>query len=156
MVRSLDGDTVFFEIVAWVLPDALSQYVVVIYFDYGRRTSLDLRKENVFTFKKKRTKRYHAKTMIDSDYADYLALLANTPSQAKSLLHSLEHAAGGNSLLVNVKKTVHVFHQEGDISNLSGKPLKLVDEVTYLGSNISSTESDVNVRIEKRSVLLTG
>ena len=29
------------------------------------------------------------------------------------------------------------------------KPLKLVDQFIYLGSNISSTESDVNIHIEK-------
>ena len=29
--------------------------------------------------------------MTDADYADDLALLANTSAQAKSLLHSLEH-----------------------------------------------------------------
>ena len=32
------------------------------------------------------------------------------------------------------------------ISTLSGKPLKLVDQFTYLGSNISSTESYVYIR----------
>ena len=35
------------------------------------------------------------------------------------------------------------------ISIFSGKPLKLVDQFIYLGSNISSTESDVNMCIEK-------
>ena len=37
------------------------------------------------------------------------------------------------------------FKQEEAISTLSSKPLKLVDQFTYLGSNISSTESDVNI-----------
>ena len=41
------------------------------------------------------------------------------------------------------------FKQEGAISTLSVKPLKLVDLFTYLGSNISSTESDVNIHIGK-------
>ena len=31
---------------------------------------------------------------MDADYADDTALRANTPSQAESLLHSLEQAAG--------------------------------------------------------------
>ena len=34
-------------------------------------------------------------------------------------------------------------------SLLSSKPLKLIDSFTYLDSSISSTESNVNVRIEK-------
>ena len=37
----------------------------------------------------------------------------------------------------------------GDISTLSGTPLKLVDKFTYLGCNISSTESNVNIGIRK-------
>ena len=35
------------------------------------------------------------------------------------------------------------MRQEGTISTLSGKHLKLIDQFTYRGSNISSTESDV-------------
>ena len=37
------------------------------------------------------------------------------------------------------------FKQEGAISTLSGKPLKLVDQFTYLGNNVSSTESNVHI-----------
>ena len=43
--------------------------------------------------------------MIDADYADDLALHANEPAQAESLLHSLEQTAGGIELYVNVNKT---------------------------------------------------
>ena len=39
--------------------------------------------------------------------------------------------------------------KQGAISILNGKPLKLVDQFTYISSNISSTESDVNIHIEK-------
>ena len=39
--------------------------------------------------------------------------------------------------------------KQGAISTLSGKPLKLVDKFTFLGSNIISTEYNINVRIEK-------
>ena len=35
--------------------------------------------------------------------------------------------------------------QDGAISTLNGKPLKLVDYITYFESTISSTESNVNV-----------
>ena len=48
--------------------------------------------------------------MADADYADYLALLSNTPAQAESLLHSVEQVAGGIGLHVNANKTkVYVF-----------------------------------------------
>ena len=42
---------------------------------------------------KKRSRRYPARTITDADYADDIALLANTPNQAETLLHSLERAA---------------------------------------------------------------
>ena len=41
------------------------------------------------------------------------------------------------------------FKQEGAISILSGNTMKLVDQFTYLGSNISSTESNVSIYIGK-------
>ena len=37
------------------------------------------------------------------------------------------------------------FKQEGAISTLTRKPLKLVNQFTYLGSNITSTESNINI-----------
>ena len=90
----------------------------------------------------KRSRRYPAKTITDADYTDDIAILANTPTQAETLLHSLERAAGG--LHVNAHKTEYMcFNQTGDISTLDGTSLKLVDKFTYLGSSISSTEKDI-------------
>ena len=85
-----------------------------------------------------------------TDYADDLALFVNITAQAEFLLHSLEQAAGAIGLFVNVNKTeFRRFKQEGTISTLSGKPLKLVDQFTYLSNNISSTESDINIYLAK-------
>ena len=42
-----------------------------------------------------------------------------------------------------------MFNQDSATLSLKNKPLKLVDQFTYLGSNISPTESDVNTRIGK-------
>ena len=88
----------------------------------------------------------------NTDYTDDQALLANTPTQAESLLHSLEKAPGGIGLNTNPDKTEYMsFKQKRAISTQSDKPLKLVDQFTYLGSNISSTESDVNRCLAKAS-----
>ena len=79
------------------------------------------------------------------DYADNIALLANAPAQAKTLLHSLERTAAGISLHINAHKTGYMrFNQTGDISTLNGSSLKLVDKFTYLGSSVLSTETDIN------------
>ena len=48
------------------------------------------------------------------------------------------------------------FKQDGAISILNGKPLKLVNHITYFSSNISSTESDVNIPIEKEWTAIDG
>ena len=50
---------------------------------------------------------------------------------------------------------IKLCFKQGVISTLSGRPIKLVDKFTYLDSNISSTESDVNIRIAG-GLLLTG
>ena len=47
------------------------------------------------------------------------------------------------------------FKQEKAITTLNYKPLKLVDPFTYLSSDISSAESDFNIRLERRALQLT-
>ena len=75
---------------------------------------------------------------MDANYADVIALLANTPAQAKTLPHSLEQAAAGIDLHVNTHKMEYMcFIQIGDIT-LNGSSLKLVDRFTYQGSSVSS------------------
>ena len=41
------------------------------------------------------------------------------------------------------------FNQRGDISTLNDSSLKLVDKFIYQGSNVSSTETDINTRLAK-------
>ena len=147
-VRSPDGDTDYFDIVAGVLQgDTLAPYLFIICLDYVLRTSINNIRENGFELTKKRNRRYPAKTI---DYADDIALLANTPNQAETLLHSLERAAAGIGFHVNAHKTEFMcFNQKGDISTLDGTSLKLVDKFTYLGSSVSSTEKDIDTRLMK-------
>ena len=97
------------------------------------RTSINKIKENGFKLTKERSRSNSAKTITDADYADNIALLANAPTQAETLLHSLEQAAQGIALHVNAHKTEYIcFNQAGDISTLKGSALKLVDKFTNL------------------------
>ena len=90
-VRSPDGDTDYFDIVARVLQgDTLAPYLFIICLDYVVRTSIDKIKENGFELTKKRSRRYPTKTNTDADYTDDIAILANAPAQAETLQHSLE------------------------------------------------------------------
>ena len=93
------------------------------------RTSMDLMKENSFKLAKVRSRRYPAQTITDVDYTDDITLLANTPVQVESRLHSLERAAGAIGLHVNADKTEYMrFKQSGEFSTRKGGPLKLVDK----------------------------
>ena len=145
-VRSPDGDTEYFDIVAGVLQgDTLAPYLFIICLDYVLRTSIDKIRGNGFELTKKRSRRYPAKTITDTDYADDIVILANTPDQAETRLHSLERAAAGIGLYVNAHKTEYMcYNQTGDISTLGGTPLKLVDKFTYLGINQKGHRNQVN------------
>ena len=78
-----------------------------------------------------------------------LTLFTNILNQAESQLHNLKQTARGIGLNVNSDKIVFMFYQDGPISSLKSNPLKLVNQFILLGSNISSTESDVNIHVEK-------
>ena len=116
-VRSPDGDTEYFDIVAGILQgDTLAPYLFIICLDYVLRTSIDKIRENGFELTKKRRRRYPPKTI--TDYADDIAILANTPDQAETLLHSLERAAAGIGLNVNAHKTEYMCYNQTGASPL--------------------------------------
>ena len=70
---SPDGDADNFDIVACVPQgDKLAPYLFIICLDYG------------FKLAKERSRRYPTQTITDVDYADDIALLANTPAQAEN------------------------------------------------------------------------
>ena len=107
-------------------------------------------KENGFALAKAGGRRYLAQTITDADYTDDIALLANTPAQAESLLQSLKEASGGTDVHANADKAKYMcFNQRGDISTLNGGSLKLVDKFTYQGSSVSSTETDIKTWLAK-------
>ena len=125
--------------------DTLAPYLFIICLDYKLRTSIDIIKDNGFKLAMERNRRYPTQTITDADYADDIALLANTTARAESLLHSLEWAVAGIGFHVNAdKKEYTSFNQRCNISTLIGSSLKLVDEFTYQGSCILSTKKEIN------------
>ena len=63
-VRSPDGHTNYFDIVAGVLQgDTLAPYLFIICLHYMLRMSIDLMKENCFKLAKERSRRYSAQTI---------------------------------------------------------------------------------------------
>ena len=82
--------------------------------------------------------------------SDGLVFLTYSAIQGKFLLHSRKQASRGIDGYVNSFETERViFKENGAISKLNEKPRKLLDKLTCLDSNISSTEPDVKKRIEK-------
>ena len=126
-----------FDIVAGVLQgDTLAQCLLISNLDNAIQTLIDLMKENGFTEKKARSRRYQAQTIMDVDLADNGALLVNT---FKSLLQNLEKAAGGRDLYVNAEKqrtSVSITIKQE--TTLRGRSLKLVVKFSCLGSSVSS------------------
>ena len=90
----------------------LVPYQFIIYLDYVLRKSIDITKDNGFELAKERSRRYPAKPITDADYADDIALPANSPAQAETLQHSLERTAAGISLHVNADKTKYMCLME--------------------------------------------
>ena len=150
-VRSPDGDTDFFDICAGVLQgDTLAPFLFILCLDYVLRNSIDKIKENGFTLQKSRSRRNPAVKITDADYADDLALLADSIQGATEFLHSLEKVASEIGLYVNASKTEFMtFNQDGTINSLNGEPIKSTELFIYLGSQIANTLKDVELRIAK-------
>ena len=146
-----DRDTDNFVIVAGMQQgDRLAPFLFIICLGNVLRRSIAKMKEYGFKLGKERSGRYPAEAIQSANYANDIALLANTPALAKTPLHSLKGAAVGIGLHVNTDKTEYMgFNQRGNVSTLTGRSLKLVDKFTYLRSSVSSTETGINTRLAK-------
>ena len=124
--------------------NTLAPSLFIICLNYIIRISIDKIKDNGFKQTKERSRRYTARTITDADYAGDIELLANALAKAETFVHSLERAAAVIDLHVNAHKTEYMcLNQIGDISTLNSCALKLIDKFTYLGSSVSSTETDI-------------
>ena len=88
--------------------DTLVPCPFIICLDSVLRTSIVLMKENGFTLEKARSRLYSTQTITDADYADDIALLANTHAQTESLPHILKQATGGIGVHMNADKTEYM------------------------------------------------
>ena len=151
-VRSPDGDTDFFDIVAGFLQgDTLAPYLFIICLDYVLRTSIDKSNENGFELTQKRSRRYLAKTITDADYVNDIAIQANAPAQAETPLNlsgTSRHRAL-TSMSMYTKRNRCALIKQATFSTLCGSSLKLVDKYIYVESTVSSTEKDIDTRLAK-------
>lgn len=115
MFRSPDGDTSFFDINAGVLQgETLAPFLFVISLDFVLRTLLDKHHHLGFTLSLRLSSWYPPEKLTDVDYADDLAITADTITNATVLLHNLENAANEVELYVNASKAKFIsFSQQG-------------------------------------------
>ena len=153
MVRSPDGDTDFFDISAGVLQgNTLAPYIFIICLDYVLRKALDKNNELGFILAKRKSKCFPTMKVTDTDYADDLAVLADVLKDATFLLHSIERTAKEIGLNLSADKTEFIcFNQDASegMKSLDGEKRKQVEDFKHLGSDIASTEHDVNIRLGK-------
>ena len=153
MVRSPDGDTQFFEITTGVLQcDTIAPFLFIICLDYVLKSSIDCSPNFGFTLKKRRSRRHPATYITDTDYADDIAITADSMENIKQLLNQIEEKAKYIGLKINCGKTEYMsFNQKEDhvLTNSEGTTLKKVKDFNYLGCFIGSTTHDIDVRIAK-------
>ena len=85
--------------------------------------------------------------MTYANYVNDVAFLGNTPIQAAFLQHRINPVAGSVGFFVSANYIAFKRFQQKAFSTLNGKSLRLLDLFTYLGSNISSIESGINIRL---------
>jgi len=145
-----DGDTDLFEILAGVLQgDTLAPYLFIIAVDYCMRQVLKKHPDLGFTVTPARSRRIKAVRVSDVEFADDIALSTNNVKDAEILLKEVERVAATVGLRMNEGKTKYLVRNieaPDPLESLSGGTIELVDDFSYLGSKISDTESDVNMR----------
>ncbi|MCP4493068.1 MAG: hypothetical protein GY820_38085 [Gammaproteobacteria bacterium] len=147
-----DGLTEAFLILAGVMQgDILAPYLFIISIDYILTKAME-GNDFGFTLHQQRSRRYPAVKIADADFADDLALITDTIAEAQRFLLSLEDLANSIGLHLNESKTKYLITpncEPGPITTKSGEELKEVKDFLYLGSWISSSEHDFEVRKAK-------
>ena len=144
-----DGETESFNITAGVLQgDTLAPFLFVVVLDYVLRMSLDNMNEKGLTTQPRRSSRHPAQHLTDLDFADDLALIAESISDAESLLQSLEFAASQVGLYCNEGKTefLTTSPSPSELKSLNNVNIKRVEDFKYLGSHIADSQKDFKIR----------
>ena len=147
-VRTPDGDTELFLILAGVLQGDTFLFVTVVDC-IMRQTIANNEKRLGFQLTRRQSRRVPAKTIIDLDFADDIALVSENNQQAQELLLRLENEANKIGLHLNSKKTKFMsFNQSNnfDLKTKTGSIIEKVDNFKYLGAWMENTEKDINVR----------
>lgn len=149
-VLTPDGETESFDILSGILQgDTLAPFLFVIVIDYIMRISVDTMKENGLLYRPRKSSRHPDLFITDADFADDIALLSDSLTNAQALLSALESASNCTGLYLNETKTECMpinIRNNIQIKTLSNNILKFVEDYKYLGSHILNSEKDFNTR----------
>ena len=116
-VRSPDGDTEYFDSCSRSTTRGHAGSVSLYHLSRLRTLEHRLTKSKrmASNWRRKEAEDNPATTITDADYADDIAILANTPDQAETLLHSLERAAAMHRppLLMHTKRNICAITKQG-------------------------------------------
>ena len=147
-----DGETPSFDTITGILQgDTLAPFLFIVVVDYVLRVSVDTKNSEGVQLTPKLSARHPSKQLTDTDFADDLALVSRSIKGAQTLLSALESASNCVGLYLNELKTEQMTLDYSNQDNLSIKTLnnttlKRVNDYKYLGSFISSSEKDFQVR----------
>ena len=148
VVITPEGVTELFSVNTGVLQgDPLAPFLFIICLDYALRKAIN--KSVGFTLKRRRSRRHPAEVIPDLGYADDIALLEDTISEAQDLLLNVEAACQSIGLYLNVGKTKYMHlnpSSEVQLCSLDGTTIEIVDDFKYLGS-YTDTSHDMKGRI---------
>ena len=105
-----------------------------------------------FTLEVKKSRRHPAIKITDIDYADDLAVVTDNIKDANTLLNKLEEVSKEIGLNINTAKTEYMtlnIDNTDNTNSLNGNEINKVNDFKYLGSYISSTEKDLDIRLAK-------
>ena len=113
------------------------------------RISVDTMKENGMLYQPRTSSRHPDLFITDADFADDIALLSDSLTNAQALQSALESASNCTGLYLNETKTEGMpidIRNDIQIKTLSDNILKCVDDYKYLRSHILNSEKDFNIR----------
>ena len=145
-----DGEIESFVILSGILQgDTLAPYLFIIVIDYIMLISVDTMKENGLQYRPRRSFRHPDLFITDADFADDIALLSDSLTNAQALLSALESASNCTGLYLNETKTECMpinTRNNIQIRTLSNNILKCVEDYKYLVSHILNSKKDFNTR----------
>ena len=122
-VLTPDEETEQFDTLAGVLQGhTFAPFLFILVLDYVLRISLDSNNNHGLFLSSKQCSRRPAQYLTDLDFADDLALIAESMKNAEALLQSLEEAAAAVGPLCNETKTEFISASSDSIHSLSGAP----------------------------------